>query len=185
MFGETKPRRWGILYDARQDSRRRNFTFTHEFGHYLLHRGMIETTTSGGLYCSEADVEQAGGSTAIEKEADTFAATLLMPLHDFRKQLGPKSRADFAVLGRIADRYSVSLTAAILRWLGYTATGRCWSYPTRGMRCGRNRACRPFVPGASFRRKTLCLNCPRLRSQGVALFQHLPFGPWISPRAQV
>ncbi len=83
---------------------------------------MIEQTTSDGLYCSEADVEQGRGSTAIEKEADLFAATLLMPLHDFRKQLGPKARADFTVLGRLADRYGVSLTAVILRWLDYTET---------------------------------------------------------------
>jgi Zn-dependent peptidase ImmA (M78 family) len=122
LFGETKPRQWGILYDDRQDSRRRNFTIAHEFGHYLLHRDMIEKTKPGGLYCSEADIEQGEGSTGIEREADAFAATLLMPLHDFRKQMGPKSRASFATLGHMADRYDVSLTAVILRWLQYTET---------------------------------------------------------------
>lgn len=122
VFGETKPRQWGILYDARQNPRRRSFTIAHELGHYLLHRGMIEETTLDGLYCNEADVEQGQGSTSIEKEADAFAATLLMPFHDFRKQLGPKVRADFTILGRLAERYGVSLTAVILRWLEYTET---------------------------------------------------------------
>jgi hypothetical protein len=122
VFGETKPRQWGILYDIRQDPRRRNFTVAHELGHYLLHRGMIEETMPGGLYCSEADIEQGRGSTAIEKEADLFAATLLMPFHDFRKQMSPRQRADFGILGRLADRYGVSLTAVILRWLEYTET---------------------------------------------------------------
>jgi Zn-dependent peptidase ImmA (M78 family) len=121
VFGATKPRRWGILYDVRQGPRRRSFTIAHELGHYLLYRGMIEETTPDGLYCSEADVEKGQGSTAIEKEADLFAATLLMPFHDLRNQIGPKQRADFGILGRLADRYGVSLTAVILRWLDYTA----------------------------------------------------------------
>lgn len=148
VFGATKPRRWGILYDVRQSPRRRSFTIAHELGHYLLHRGMIEETTSEGLYCSEADVEQGQGSTAIEKEADRFAASLLMPFHDLRNQIGPKQRADFSILGRLADRYGVSLTAVILRWLDYTETRALvvvsnegfafWSKPsTSALRTGR------------------------------------------------
>lgn len=84
VFGATKPRQWGILYDVRQGPRRRSFTIGHELGHYLLHRGMIEETMPGGLYCSEADVQQGQGSSAIEKEADLFAATLLMPFVSVR-----------------------------------------------------------------------------------------------------
>ena len=64
---------------------------------------MTEETTPEGLYCSEADVEQGQGSTAIEKEADLFAATLLMPFHELRNQIGPKQRADFCILGRLVD----------------------------------------------------------------------------------
>jgi hypothetical protein len=45
-----------------------------------------------------------------------------MPLHDFRLQLPAKARPDFEVLSRLAQRYGVSLTAAVLRWLEYTET---------------------------------------------------------------
>ncbi len=74
-----------------------------------------------GIYCDENSVVRRNGS-GIEKEADEFAAGLLMPLHDFRKQLPAKERPDFEQLGRLAKRYGVSLTATILRWLEYTET---------------------------------------------------------------
>lgn len=43
-----------------------------------------------------------------------------MPLDDFRKQVSTRDKPDFDVLGKCADRYEVSLVAAILRWLRYT-----------------------------------------------------------------
>jgi Zn-dependent peptidase ImmA (M78 family) len=122
-FGETKPRRWGIAYHQGQSDGRRNFTLGHEFGHYLLHRHLIETDPNfdGGIYCDEESILRRGGR-GIEKEADEFANALLMPLHDFRRQLPPTERADFERLSALAKRYGVSLTAAILRWLEYTDT---------------------------------------------------------------
>lgn len=54
----------------------------------------------------------------IESQADKFASNLLMPLHDFREQV--TNTIDLDVLGFCADRYGVSLTAAILRWLEHT-----------------------------------------------------------------
>jgi hypothetical protein len=54
----------------------------------------------------------------IESQADKFASNLLMPLHDFREQV--TNTVDLDVLGACADRYGVSLTAAILRWLEHT-----------------------------------------------------------------
>ena len=91
--------------------------------HYVLHRELIEGDASfdGGIYCDENAVVRREGA-GIEQEADEFAAALLMPFHDFRRQLPAKSRADFEALGRLAKRYGVSLTAAILRWLEYTET---------------------------------------------------------------
>jgi hypothetical protein len=53
-------------------------------------------------------------------EADEFSAALLMPFHDFRRQLPAKARADFETLSRLANRCGVSLTAANLRWLEFT-----------------------------------------------------------------
>jgi hypothetical protein len=123
VYSEDKPRQWGIAYHRGQSPGRRNFTLGHEFGHYILHRDLIETDPrfKNGIYCDEQSILQRDGE-GIEKEADTFAATLLMPLHDFRRELPADTRADFEILGKMANRYGVSLTAAILRWLEYTET---------------------------------------------------------------
>jgi hypothetical protein len=45
---------------------------------------------------------------------------LLMPLDDFRRQIPDRARADMDTLRGCAERYRVSLIAAVLRWLGYT-----------------------------------------------------------------
>lgn len=59
------------------------------------------------------------GRNVIEAEANTFASYLLMPLDDFRAQI--KGRIiDIDVMTELADRYAVSLTAAILKWLTFT-----------------------------------------------------------------
>jgi Zn-dependent peptidase ImmA (M78 family) len=123
VYGEARPRQWAIMYHLGQSEGRRSFTIGHEFGHYILHRQLIEEDGSfdGGIYCDENAVVRRGGS-GIEQEADEFAAALLMPLHDFRRQQPANAKVDFNVLRRLAKRYSVSLTATILRWLEYTET---------------------------------------------------------------
>jgi len=107
--------KWGIVYGAGQSRGRRRFTIAHEFGHYLLHRKKYPD----GIHSSEAGID---GRTKlqIEREANEFASWLLMPLDDFRRQVPPKDKPDFDVLGDCADRYDVSLVAAILHWLRYT-----------------------------------------------------------------
>jgi len=109
---------WGIFYNSGITSRRRiNFTLGHEFGHYLLHREAYPK----GFQCDMEDMATWESKyERRESEANVFAATLLMPLRDFRLQLGGRERPDLEVLGACADRYDVSLTAATLRWLQYT-----------------------------------------------------------------
>ena len=66
------------------------FTIGHEFGHYILHRQSIKLIrATSSVYCDEEAITQRDG-VGIEKEADIFAADLLMPFHDFRVQLRPK-----------------------------------------------------------------------------------------------
>ncbi|WP_353429119.1 ImmA/IrrE family metallo-endopeptidase [Paracoccus denitrificans] len=108
---------WGIVYNETiRSPGRRNFTLAHELGHYLLHR----QTNPGGLECTSrnmADWDEA--RNRIEAEANTFASYLLMPLDDFREQ--SKGRIiDIDVMTELADRYAVSLTAAILKWMTIT-----------------------------------------------------------------
>lgn len=109
---------WGIIYNNTITSKGRvNFTLAHEFGHYLLHRRAYPK----GFQCSTEDMAQWDSSyQKLEHEANQFAATLLMPLNDFRKEIGSDHRPNLSELGTCADRYAVSLLAATLRWLEYT-----------------------------------------------------------------
>lgn len=109
---------WGIIYNNAIISKGRiNFTLAHEFGHYLLHR----RTYPKGFQCSTEDMAQWDSTyRTLEHEANQFAATLLMPLNDFRKEIDSDHRPSLSELGNCADRYAVSLLAATLRWLGYT-----------------------------------------------------------------
>jgi hypothetical protein len=109
---------WGIFYNSSVASRGRiNFTLAHEFGHYLIHR----LAFPDGIRCSQQDIWQWDPAyKRIENEANTFAAYLLMPYGDYRRQIDAQTVATFDLLGECAARYEVSLIAATLRWLAYT-----------------------------------------------------------------
>lgn len=120
---DSQPRRWAIMYDRKQNAGRRAYTIAHELGHFVLHRQLVDADPNfdGGFYCSKDAVEHGTGRD-IEKEANEFAANLLMPLDDYRRLIPSDHLASLERLGEAAARYGVSLTAATLRWLEYTTT---------------------------------------------------------------
>ena len=108
---------WGIIYNNAISEGRINYTLCHELGHYLLHR----LDHPDGIQCGEQDLvrwDSAYGQ--IEHEANIFAANLLMPLDDYRKQIDSKVKINLDMIGHCAVRYGVSLIAATLRWIEYT-----------------------------------------------------------------
>ena len=109
---------WGIVYNNALVSRGRiNFTLAHEFAHYVLHR----TQHPNGIRCGEQDVVRWDSAyRQIEYQANQFAAALLMPFDDFRRQISVDAKVDLDLISHCANRYRVSLIAAILRWLVYT-----------------------------------------------------------------
>lgn len=109
---------WTIIHNNGFVSKGRiNFTLAHELGHYLVHRARFPN----GFRCTQEDVVRwETDYKATELEANTFAAYLLMPLHDFRRQVPDDSEVTWDVLSSCADRYGVSLISATLRWLEYT-----------------------------------------------------------------
>ncbi len=111
--------RWAILYNTNiQHPGRVRFTLAHELGHYMLHRKVVGLD---GIECSAGDMlRYDSGYKAQEEEANAFAACLLMPAHDFRRQVENK-RFSFDLLGHCAERYGVSLTSVVLRWLDLTS----------------------------------------------------------------
>lgn len=109
---------WGIFYNSGIVSKGRiNFTLAHEFGHYLIHR----VEHPDGFMCSVEDMSRWDSEYAqLENQANQFAADLLMPPDDFRRNLDPKISHDIDLIGNCAKRYEVSLIATILRLLSLT-----------------------------------------------------------------
>ena len=108
---------WGIVYNSAITSKGRiNFTLAHELGHYLLHRHL----SPKDVQCSNRDMlDWKSERGQIEAQANTFASFLLMPLDDFRIQIAGET-VSIDLMRHLADRYEVSITAAILKWLGIT-----------------------------------------------------------------
>ena len=118
-------REWKIEYDISMDSKGRiNFTVAHELGHYLVHR--LDYPGDQRCYLDDmnhwdTEVEISEDEyKKIEIEANLFAARLLMPLNDFRKQIPASKEVGLKEIGVCAERYGVSLTAAAIQWLTYT-----------------------------------------------------------------
>jgi hypothetical protein len=120
---------WQILYAEQPHyPGRERFTLAHEFGHYMLHRQDLQTAmdagdapeASGAYRCLPLQVDRWKDQEARrEDEADTFACHLLMPFDDYRAQVGDTEMSG-ALLTHITDRYGVSLTAAVRRWIEFT-----------------------------------------------------------------
>ena len=110
--------RWGIFYNTNiPHPGRIRFTLAHELGHYMLHR---REAGLEGFECGSGDMLRYDTGYAVrEEEANAFAAALLMPAHDFRRQVEHEGFS-FDLLEHCADRYGVSLTSAVLRWLDVT-----------------------------------------------------------------
>jgi uncharacterized protein DUF955 len=115
LFPNDGRKSWLVLYnDALRSTGRVRFTQAHELGHYILHR-----TVRDSFECTEADMlHWSLDDQDLEAQADVFASYLLMPLPDYRHQVS--GIVDLELMGHCADRYGVSLTAAILKWLSYT-----------------------------------------------------------------
>jgi hypothetical protein len=109
---------WGIFFNRGLASAGRiNFTLAHELGHYLIHR----LAYPNGFRCGDQDMVRWDSEYGqVEHQANVFAANLLMPLDDYRRQIDARANADLDMISHCADRYRVSLIAALLRWLEYT-----------------------------------------------------------------
>lgn len=101
---------------------RQRFTVAHELGHFLLHKGqpvhLDEDNTRAAFRVNMRSAESATGEDDDEREANLFAAELLMPASFLRRDLEGK---DVDLLGggefliKLARKYEVSVQALTFR----------------------------------------------------------------------
>jgi Zn-dependent peptidase ImmA (M78 family) len=105
---------FGIIYSSRfASSGFKRFTVGHELGHYFLDRHVQALFASGNqLHTSESGFTS---SNQCEREADQFAAALLMPEPLFRP-LCAKAGEGLRAVESLAGLCGVSLTATAIRY---------------------------------------------------------------------
>lgn len=96
-----------IRVSSTLDRERFRFTLAHEFGHFELHKKLQVQA------CHQEDVFSATSRLRIEREANAFAASFLMPRNEWRQHLGPLPLRE--PLHRLARTHEVSFVAAALR----------------------------------------------------------------------
>jgi Zn-dependent peptidase ImmA (M78 family) len=109
MDGDTP--RYTIHVNLDHDVRRQRFTIAHELAHLMLHREAIgDGLTDDALYRSRLD----SYDPELEREANRFAADILMPVSLFVLEWKKLRDAD-----RLASRFEASRQAVDirLRWL--------------------------------------------------------------------
>jgi hypothetical protein len=114
----TRERKFYVFLNVTENDNlytpRVRFSFAHELGHFIIdeHRNGImkhRLPVHGSVATLDSDIE-------IEREADMFAACLLMPENQIKRDLYGK-KFTFALIDEISRKYLVSLTAAILRFI--------------------------------------------------------------------
>jgi Zn-dependent peptidase ImmA (M78 family) len=105
---------FGIIYSSRFSSEGfKRFTVGHELGHYFLDGHAQQLFPSGqGLHKSESGFTS---KNPYEREADAFAAGLLMPKSLFKAALANAGEG-LAAIESLADLCRTSLTATAIRY---------------------------------------------------------------------
>ena len=152
VFLNTKYDR--LAADGKHHPRTR-FSLAHELGHLYLEHHSAYLMSGGKPHGSKSEF---GRAAIIEREADAFAAALLMPSGPFRSQLN-ESEPTLDAAGELGDTFETSQISTIFRAVQLSdfpclpsASGRVGS---RGaffpIPCSRPGAIRP--PADPFRRR--------------------------------
>lgn len=119
-----------IGVNAAQSATRQRFSIAHEVGHFQLHRKampvFIDTQFTRPYLAAFRDARSATGEDRREREANAFAAALLMPealVRDAVAQLAVDVEDDAAVV-QLAKRFDVSRQAMTFRLVNLLAAPR-------------------------------------------------------------
>ncbi|MGH7518855.1 MAG: ImmA/IrrE family metallo-endopeptidase [Gemmatimonadales bacterium] len=100
---------------------RQRFSVAHEIGHFILHRAQLSVFIDKQFfkpyYAAFRDARSSAGTEKREREANAFAAALLMPAHLVRDAIADLRMdvADEDALDALASRFEVSRQAMSFR----------------------------------------------------------------------
>jgi hypothetical protein len=98
-----------ISVSENSGKQRRRFSIAHELGHWELHRGRQ-------FECGKADIDNAANDPLNpERQADNYAADLLMPWYLFEPLLGQAKKVDLQLLEHMQRTFDVSPAATAIR----------------------------------------------------------------------
>lgn len=111
---ENRLGRWVVGVNSLHAGVRQRFTIAHEIAHFVLHRKHQET------FRDVIFMRRSMNANAMEREADSFAADLLMPQEEVIFDI----QSGFLNVHGLAARYNVSALAMKFRLqnLGYTVS---------------------------------------------------------------
>ena len=95
---------WVVTVNLLHHPRRQRFTLAHEIAHYILHRDRSDSFIDGKFFRSDE-------KNPMEREADSFAAELLMPEAEFRNFV----KSESSTVEDIANHFEVSSLAVRIR----------------------------------------------------------------------
>jgi Zn-dependent peptidase ImmA (M78 family) len=103
-----------IGVNASHPKTRQRFTIAHEFGHYILHEGLISHIDKE-YRVNYRSSESSDGTNIEEVEANFFAANILMPREFLDRDEADAALDSDAKVRELAARYKVSGHAMSLR----------------------------------------------------------------------
>jgi Zn-dependent peptidase ImmA (M78 family) len=108
-----------IAYNLNQNKKRRRFTIAHELGHYILHSKSKSLFIDKNKSVMYRNSESSTGEILKEREANAFAAALLMPIPLIASEI--KNLKGDDIVEELAKKFNVSTQAMSFRLsnLGY------------------------------------------------------------------
>jgi len=120
LVRDPKDRRAIIGVNSKHHKNRQRFTIGHELGHFLLHKGekVHVDSLDRAFEVKLRDEDSSTGTDSDEREANLFAAELLMPASFLKEDLANLDTLDLFrqdVLKPLARKYGVSTEALTFR----------------------------------------------------------------------
>jgi len=108
-----------IAYNLNQSKKRRRFTIAHELGHFILHSRSKSLFIDKNESIMYRNSESSTGEFLKEREANAFAAALLMPIPLILEEAKALNGDD--IIEKLASKFNVSTQAMSFRLsnLGY------------------------------------------------------------------